>query len=165
MRGTRPCDECARWAWIGQSVEVAASQVAPALEDLRALEGAWEVELSQTAFLCAGEVVRGTATFEFIDDGRLLAFRQGEAATWVIGRDDSSAVYTVLYSDGRGVSRVYTMTLDRGTWKMWRDDEEFSQRFEAVISSDPDLISGRWEKRLGGGPWEHDFAVTYRRLG
>jgi len=123
------------------------------------------MELSDAAFLPEGEVVRGTAAFEFIDDGRLLAFRQGDAATWIIGGDDSSAQYTVLYSDGRGVSRVYAMTVERGTWKIWRDDEVFSQRFEALLSADLNLISGRWEKRPGGGDWEHDFAVAYRRVG
>ena len=123
------------------------------------------MELSQAAFLPNGEVVRGTAAFEFIDDGRMLALRQGDAATWLIGRDDSAPHYTVLYSDERGVSRIYAMTLDHATWRIWRDNEEFSQRFEAVVSADRDLISGRWEKRTGRGVWEHDFAVTYRRVG
>jgi hypothetical protein len=144
---------------------VAGSQVAPALERLRFLEGDWEMELSQAAFLPEGEVVRGSAAFEFIDDGRLLALRQGDAATWIIGGDDSSAQHTVLYSDARGVSRVYAMTLEGETWKIWRDDEEFSQRFEAVVSAELDRISGRWEKRSRGGDWEHDFAVSYRRVG
>jgi hypothetical protein len=144
---------------------VAGSHVAPALERLRFLEGDWEMELSQAAFLSEGEVVRGTAAFEFIDEGRLLIFRQGDAATWIIGGDDSTALYTVLYSDGRGVSRVYAMTLDGETWKIWRDDEHFSQRFEAVVSAEFDVISGRWEKRSSSEDWEHDFAVTYRRAG
>jgi hypothetical protein len=132
---------------------------------LRFLEGGWEIELSQATFVPEGEVARGTAVFAFVDDGRLLAFRQGDAATWIIGRDDSSPDYTVLYSDSRGVSRVYTMTFDDGTWNVWRDDAEFSQRFEAFVSPDRDLISGRWEKRTRGGSWEHDFAVIYRRVG
>jgi hypothetical protein len=144
---------------------VSGLHVAPVLERLRFLEGDWEMELSQAAFLPEGEVVRGTASFEFIDDGRLLAFRQGDAATWIIGGDDASALYTVLYGDGRGVSRVYAMTFDGGTWRIWRDDEQFSQRFEAVVSAELDLISGRWEKRTSGEDWGHDFAVTYRRLG
>jgi len=123
------------------------------------------MELSRAAFLPEGEVVHGSASFEFIDDGRLLAFRQGDAATWIIGGDDASALYTVLYADGRGVSRVYAMTFDGETWRIWRDDQQFSQRFEAVVSAGLDLISGRWEKRSSGEEWEHDFAVTYRRLG
>ena len=109
--------------------------------------------------------MRGSASFHFIDNGRLLAFRQGDAATWMIGRDDSSDLYTILYSDSRGVSRVYTMTLDAEAWHIWRDDDEFSQRFTSVVSPDRDLISGRWEKQSGAGAWEHDFAVTYRRAG
>jgi hypothetical protein len=141
------------------------SPVAPALEPLRFLAGEWEMELSDAAFLPEGEVVRGPAAFEFIDEGRMLAFRQGDAATWIIGRDDSSALYTALYSDGRGVSRVYTMALEGGSWKIWREDPDFAQRFEAAVSADDDLISGRWEKRPGAGDWEHDFAVTYRRIG
>jgi hypothetical protein len=146
-----------------QDRAVPASSVAPALEPLRFLEGAWEMELCEAAFLPEGEVVRGSAAFEFLDDGRLLAFRQGDAATWIIGRDDSSHFYTVLYSDGRGVSRVYAMTLEADTWKIWRDDQEFSQRFTSTVSADRDLISGHWEKRAAGEDWEHDFAVTYRR--
>jgi hypothetical protein len=131
---------------------------------LRFLEGGWEMELSRAEFLPEGEVIRGTVAFEFIDDGRLLALRQGDAATWIIGRDDSSALYTVLYSDARGVSRVYSMTLEGEIWKIGRDDQEFSQRFEAVVSAERDLITGRWEKRVGRGSWEHDFDVTYRRV-
>ena len=138
--------------------------VAPALEPLRFLEGEWQMELSDAAFLPEGEVARSTATFEFIEGGRLLAFRQGDAASWIIGRDDAAAQYTVLYSDGRGVSRVYGMTFADGVWKIWRDDEEFAQRFEAALSADLGLLTGRWEKRAGGAEWEHDFAVAYRRL-
>ena len=144
---------------------MAGFHVAPALERLRFLEGDWEMELSQAAFLPEGERVHGTAAFEFLDDGRLLALRQGDAATWIIGGDDASALFTVLYSDGRGVSRVYAMTLESETWKIWRDADEFSQRFEAVVSPGLDLISGHWERRHSGEDWEHDFAVTYRRLG
>lgn len=140
-----------------------ASSVAPALEPLRFLEGVWEMELSEAAFLPEGHVVRGSATFDFLDDGRLLAFRQGDAATWIIGRDDSSDLFTVLYSDGRGVSRVYAMALEAETWKIWRDDDDFSQRFTSTVSAGRDLIIGRWEKRAAGEGWEHDFAVKYRR--
>src|SRR5690349_12243229 len=109
---------CCSWRSISGSgiTEVSGLHVAPVLERLRFLEGDWEMELSRAAFLPEGEVVHGSASFEFIDDGRLLAFRQGDAATWIIGGDDASALYTVLYADGRGVSRVYAMTFDGETW-------------------------------------------------
>jgi hypothetical protein len=123
------------------------------------------MELSHAAFLPDGEILRAGAVFEFVDEGRFLALRQADAATWMIGRDDASDLYTVLYSDGRGVSRVYAMTLEGEIWKIWRDDQEFSQRFEAVVSAERDRITGRWEKRASPGSWEHDFDVAYRRVG
>ena len=141
---------------------MAGSTVAPALEPLRFLEGEWEMELSGAAFLPDGEVVRATAQFEFIDGGRFLALRQAGDATWMIGRDDSSESYTVLYSDERGVSRVYAMSFERDAWRIWRDGEPFAQRFEAIVSADRDVITGRWEKRPGRD-WELDFALAYRR--
>ncbi len=122
------------------------------------------MELSEAAFLPKGEAVELTAHFEFLESGRFLALRQGDAATWLIGRDDAGSEYTVLYSDARGVSRVYSMSLADGVWKLWRDDPEFSQRFEATFLADGS-IRGAWEKRHERGRWEHDFAVAYRRLG
>ena len=122
------------------------------------------MELSEAAFLSDGETVEASADFEFVEGGRFLALRQGDAAPWLIGCDDGSSLFTVLYSDARGVSRVYSMSLADGLWRLWRDDPDFSQRFEAVIVPNGDSISGAWEKRDRDGSWEHDFAVTYRRL-
>ena len=62
--------------------------------------------------------------------------RQDDKATWVIGRDDESDEYTVLYYDSRGVSRVYHMTLVNRQWRIWRNHPEFSQRYEGLISDD-----------------------------
>jgi hypothetical protein len=90
--------------------------------------------------------------------------QNGDAATWTIGRDDASRAYTAFYSDARGVSRIYEMTLADGVWRIWRDNRDFSQRFEATVSGDGDTISGHWEKRSTGADWEHDFDLTYRRL-
>ena len=136
---------------------------APALEALGFLAGEWEMELSNAAFLSQGEIVKAGATFEFVEDGRFLALRQGDSATWLIGRDDAAESYTILYSDARGVSRVYAMSFVPAGWKIWRDDPEFSQRFDAVIAADGETINGSWRKRQRDRPWEHDFDVAYRR--
>jgi hypothetical protein len=96
--------------------------------------------------------------------------RMGDAAapraTWIIGRDDAQAGYHVLYADDRGVSRVYAMSFSDGTWRMWRDTPEFSQRFDAEVSPGQAEITGSWQNSPDGGTtWEHDFRLRYSRPG
>jgi hypothetical protein len=137
----------------------------PALAELRFFEGAWDMELSEASFLPDPEaVVQGSVTFDWVEDGAALVMRMGDAATWIIGRDESEPDYNVLYADDRGISRVYRMSFNDHTWKLWRKVPEFSQRFEAEVSNDEAVIQGHWEKSVNGGnTWEHDFNVRYRR--
>jgi len=142
----------------------------PALAEVSFLVGDWEMTLSRASFLPSkDDVVHGHVEFRPIEEGTLLAMRQGveppkpPAATWVIGRDESRDVYTVLYSDSRGVSRVYEITLSNREWRIWRENLEFSQRFEATVSADHNEIMGRWEKCASDGAWEHDFNIAYTR--
>ena len=142
----------------------------PALHEIAFLVGEWDLTLSNAAFLPGeDEQVVGHVEITPIESGMLLAIRQlGEAgvpplASWVIGRDGSGAPYTVLYTDNRGVSRVYEMSFVDGKWAIWRDDPEFSQRFNAVVSADSRTVEGGWEKRHSDGGWEHDFDVRYVR--
>jgi len=85
------------------------------------------------------------------------------SARWAIGRDDSGAGYTVLYSDDRGVSRTYEMRVSEATWQMWRTAPGFSQRFEGRVSPDRRTIASHWETSVDGTTWEHDFDITYSR--
>jgi hypothetical protein len=142
----------------------------PALADLAFLVGDWDMALSGASFLADREqILHGRAEFQPIEAGALLAMRQGveppnpPQASWVIGRDESQDHYTVLYTDPRGVSRVYEMMLSDRHWRIWRDDPDFSQRFEATISTDRNEMVGRWEKRSSKAGWEHDFDLTYTR--
>ena len=142
----------------------------PALVDLEFLVGAWEMTLSGSSFLPdPDQILTGQVEVKLIEAGRLLAMANlGDSpgpplASWVIGRDDSGSSYTMLYTDDRGVSRVYEMTLRGDLWKIWRNSPEFSQRFEATVSPDRQDIKGRWEKRPSNNEWEHDFCVAYRR--
>jgi hypothetical protein len=84
-------------------------------------------------------------------------------AIWLIGRDESTPNYSVLYYDNRKVSRVYEMSFSDGAWKMWRNSPGFSQRFEGKFSKDGNTITARWEKSSDGSTWEHDFDVVYTR--
>jgi hypothetical protein len=142
----------------------------PSLADLTPLVGRWRIELYGASILPdPASRVASTLHVEWIENGAALAMRQGEdgappAALWIVGRDEEEPVYSVLYADARGVSRVYGMRVDTERWEMWRTTAGFSQRFEATLNADATMISGRWEKSIdGGATWEHDFNIDYIR--
>lgn len=111
----------------------------------------------------------GHSIFEWLREDSLLAWHfnwePGEIpnAFSVIGRDDAVESCSVLYSDERGVGRIYQMTLKDGVWKMWRDSAGFSQRVTGTVSSDGKSIECRGELSRDGNHWEPDLDVTYRR--
>jgi hypothetical protein len=153
-----------------EDADMSAPLANPAMAALEFLVGEWDMTLSDASFLPdRNQTIAGRVVVEPIEAGGLLAMRQmadptgPPMASWVIGRDGSQGGYVVLYSDDRGVSRVYQMTVADSTWRIWRDDPEFSQRFEATADDSRNVIVGRWERRSSSGPWEHDFKVTYAR--
>ncbi|HEX8034430.1 MAG TPA: DUF1579 family protein [Ktedonobacterales bacterium] len=148
------------------------SQPNPALKSLEVLVGDWEMELSNTSFLPnPSDTATGRVSFQWLQDGAFLVMRMGDKpssapdATWLIGRDDSTPNYTVLYYDSRTVSRVYQMSFSDGQWKMWRDAPGFSQRFEGKVRADGKTITARWEKSFDSTTWQHDFNLTYTKIG
>jgi hypothetical protein len=82
----------------------------------------------------------------------------------IMGCDAANGTYFQLYSDERGVCRVYEMNIGDGEWKLWREGEPFPQRFTATISDEGNTIAGRWEKAPDGHTWETDFDLTYRKV-
>ena len=109
------------------------------------------------------------ATIEWHDSGAHLESRwtvdmpEAPDGVSIMGCDAANGTYFQLYSDERGVCRVYEMSIKDGEWKLWREGEPFSQRFSAQISDDGNTIAGRWEIASEGGPWEPDFDLTYRK--
>ncbi|MGN6682019.1 MAG: hypothetical protein ACTHKL_30010 [Streptosporangiaceae bacterium] len=135
----------------------------PALKQLQSLIGDWTVEVPQFP----GE--HGRATFEWLEGGAYLRFHAetpdpAPDATLIISRDESGDIYTVLHYDSRGVSRVYQMTLDDRTWKIWRNVPGFFQRFVGTLSQDGRTIRAAWQKSPDGKSWEHDFDLIYTRI-
>ena len=110
------------------------------------------------------------ATIEWHDSGAHLVQRstvempEAPNSITIIECDAANGTYFQLYSDERGVCRVYEMSISEGRWELWREGEPFWQRFRATISDDGQTIVGRWEKALDRRTWETDFDLTYRRV-
>ena len=124
-----------------------------------------EIRWSEETHKLAGgpPTVKGSIKFALIEEGRFLVLRMGGNAHWVIGCDDASGQYYVLYADSRGVSRVYEMSFKRGVWKMWRKAPGFHQRFIGRFSRNRRKIIAYWEKSANGSKWQLDFDVTYTK--
>jgi hypothetical protein len=82
----------------------------------------------------------------------------------IIGCDAANGTYYQLYSDDRGVCRVYGMSIGDGEWKLWRDGRPFPQRFTARFEDGDGKIAGRWEKAQDGTHYTVDFHLTYIRV-
>ncbi len=131
------------------------------------LVGEWQMVGTHPAFEAAAH---GRSTFEWLSDGGLLVWRfewespGPPSAISVIGWDDGGGPLTVLYSDVRGVYRIYLMELDGGTWTMHRESPGFSQRMSGSLSPDGKTIAVRGELTRDGVSWEGDLNVEYTRV-
>jgi hypothetical protein len=112
----------------------------------------------------------GRAMFEWHDSGAHLIERstvdlpEAPDGVSIMGCDAANGTYYQLYSDERGVCRVYEMSIDAHEWKLWRTGVPFAQRFTATISDDGQTIAGRWEKAEDGTSFTVDFDLTYRKV-
>jgi hypothetical protein len=150
----------------------------PGLERLDALVGEWEMEAS----VGGQPTIRGRAAFEWLEGGTFLV-QHADAeppgkdtpsewvehspfpVTTIIGLDDPSQQFCYAYADGRGVCRVYEMTLDDGLWKIWgQSGPEFFQRFSGTFSDDGNSMTARWEASRDAQTWETDFDMTYTKV-
>jgi hypothetical protein len=110
----------------------------------------------------------GRAVFEWVEDGAYLALRStpppvAPVSIWLIGGDDSAGAYTALYTDERGISRIYQAQLTQDAWTMWRDDKANSQRFESKVDFKAGVIKGVWFSLEPGGAWKPSFDLVYTR--
>jgi len=138
-----------------------------ALKELEALVGEWSLE----AIPPGGEPWPGEAraTIAWHDSGAHLVqhstveLPEAPNAISIMGCDAANGTYFQLYSDDRGVCRVYEMSIGDGEWSLWRAGEPFAQRFTASFEDDGDTIVGRWEMAKAGNDYELDFELIYRR--
>lgn len=107
--------------------------------------------------------------FAWLDSGAFLVERwtvavpEAPDGTAIIGCDAANGTYVQLYSDERGVCRVYEMRLNGREWTLRREGAPFAQRFTGTFSDDGTTITGRWEIAQDGESWATDFDVTYTR--
>jgi hypothetical protein len=112
----------------------------------------------------------GRVTFEWHASGAHLVQRatveipEAPDGVSIIGCDAANGTYFQLYSDDRGVCRVYEMSIGGGEWKLWRQGEPFSQRFAGTFSEDGNTITGRWEIAEDGSNYTTDFDLIFRRV-
>jgi len=147
-----------------------------AASSLGILIGTWEFEASAEGRFLG----RGSATFEWIEDGAFVnehavdqpspdadpewVAHSPMPVTSIIGFDDTTLEHAMLYSDARGVFRVYRMSLGTETWQVWRAAPGFHQRYIGAIRDQGRSIEGRWESSQDGSAWEPDFDLTYRKV-
>lgn len=140
-----------------------------ALRKLDPLVGAWTlVAVGPDGEQWPGEA---GASCEWHPSGAHLVFRswadlpEAPATLSIIGCDAANGTYYQLYSDDRGVCRVYEMSITEIEWRLWREGEPFPQRFTATFEDGGSTIAGRWEKDLDGTGFKTDFDLTYHRVG
>jgi hypothetical protein len=142
---------------------------------LSRLIGTWDFETSSEGRFLG----RGWTTFEWMEGGALLLQRADDEpdpatsrewsdhspmpVTAVIGADDTTDERVQLYSDARGVFRIYRMRLTDETWTVWRDAPGFNQRFIGRWDDDGTTIRGSWEASEDGSTWTTDFDMVYRK--
>lgn len=138
--------------------------------------GKWEAQ----AFVDGKPMGKDHITFEWIENGAFLrqsaetVSTEGVPAEWIdalptpltciIGFDDTTNHFAQLYTDARGVFRVYQMSFDGHEWKLWREAPGFSQRFTGIFSDDGKKIKGAWEASEDSESWSKDFDLEYKRI-
>ena len=138
-----------------------------ALRQLDVLVGEWTLE----AKWATGEPWpgAGSVTFEWHSSRAHLVQRgtvdhpDAPDNISIIGCDSANGTYIQLYSDERGVCRVYQMSINDNEWRLWREGAPFSQRFSATFSEDGSTITGGWDIAEDGTDYKPDFDVVLRR--
>jgi hypothetical protein len=137
-----------------------------ALKQLNPLVGEWKMVGAHAAF---PSTVKGHSSFKWLERGSLLVWHFDwdspgpPSAISVIGHDEAAESYSMLYTDERGVARIYEMTLEGRIWTMHRESPGFSQRMTGTFGEDGNTIQVHGELSRDGSTWEGDLSVAYTR--
>lgn len=139
----------------------------PALAPFRPLIGIWKTTGRHPFFPDAA--LHGRTSFEWMEGGAFLMMRseidepQIPSGIALIGSDDTTGAFSMLYFDERGVSRHYEVSVGDGVVSWSRNTPEFSQRFVCTPSADGRSMTGKGEMSRDGQPWEKDLELSYTR--
>ena len=153
---------------MSENSELPTPQSSRPLGHFDVLVGPWTMVGTHPAFPAAAN---GRSSFEWLVDGALLVWHFDweqpgpPSATSVIGWDDATETGLMLYSDERGVTRVYQVSVKDAIWRMWREAPAFSQGMAGRFSDDGNTIRVHGELSRDGSTWEPDLDVTYSRGG
>jgi hypothetical protein len=110
------------------------------LEPFQALVGEWTIEMAHPMF--EDTVVRGRATYEWLEGGRFLIQRAVNEhpnfpdSLCVIGVMEGEKDLSMQYFDSRGVHRVYAIWFDGRELTLGRDAPGFAQRGSANLATE-----------------------------
>jgi hypothetical protein len=140
----------------------------PALEPFSALIGQWTT--TGTHPMVPGKKFHGKATGEWINGGAFLLMRteteepEIPSGISILGSDNASGEYFMLYFDERDISRKYDVSFKNNIMKWSRTSPEFSQRMTLTIHKDNKTITSKGEMSKNSAPWEPDLELTYTRI-
>jgi hypothetical protein len=116
-----------------------------------------------------GVVLHGRAIFDWHEGGAFLRMRSEmdepriPAAVALVGSDDASEAFAMLYFDQRGVSRRFEVAMDGAVIQWRRTAPGFSQRFTLTMVSEGNVLRGVSELSKDDVTWEQDLELTYTR--
>ena len=140
-----------------------------ALAPLDCVLGTWSVTGSHP--LLPGRTVRGRVTFDRLEGGAFLRmhskmeapeFPEGVA---IFGTDADDGACTMLYFDGRGVSRRYDVTFHEDGFTWSRESPKFAQRFRVTFGAAGRTMESEGTMKKDEGAWEPDLRLSYVRVG
>ncbi|MEP6781278.1 MAG: hypothetical protein ABJC26_15380 [Gemmatimonadaceae bacterium] len=116
-----------------------------------------------------GVTLHGRTAFEWHEAGGFVCVRSDidepriPSAIAIIGSDDHSDGFNMLYFDERAISRRFEMAIEGRVLRWWRLVTDFSQRYVLTVSLDGKTLHGVSSLCKDGKHWEQDMEQSYSR--
>jgi hypothetical protein len=124
-----------------------------ALKPFNVLVGEWQTVGTHPGL--PDTTLHGHTSFAWLEGGAFLIMHSEidepeiPSGIGIIGSDDATDEFFMLYFDERAVSRKYNVSFEKNVLTWWRDTPEFSQRFTITISTDGRTMVGTGRMKKG----------------